>query len=101
MTTSPGSALLAVHLSAQVPLYIAELRAQGGPTDADRDTAQRLGPVIAAHGDRLLYRSTRAGETAGLANDLGFAIAVLSFCPGGVTVFGQHWEANAQVEERT
>jgi hypothetical protein len=27
-------------------------------------------------------------------SELSKAIAILSFCPGGITIFGQHWESS-------
>lgn len=88
-------ALLAAFLGAAVPLLLAELRAQGGPGAADWDRARAFGRILGPRGDLLLYRSTKPGETARLANDLAHAIAVLAFVPGGVRVFGQHWVGDA------
>lgn len=48
---------------------------------------------IAYRGDDLLFRSKKEGETARLFNAYAKSIAVLAFCPGGVTVFNQHYEA--------
>lgn len=88
--------LLPIHLSAQVPLYIAELQEKGGPDVADFLLAQQTGQSIATKGDRLLYRCGKKGETAALASALAFSIAVLSFLPGGVTTFGQHLESSSR-----
>ncbi|MEK6609189.1 MAG: hypothetical protein AABZ30_16140 [Myxococcota bacterium] len=40
-----------------------------------------------------MFGGGKPGEVADLFNRTAKAIAVLSFAPGGVTVFGQHWEA--------
>lgn len=85
--------LLPLHLSAEVPLHIAELQEKGGPDAADFLLAQQAGQAIATRGDRLLHRCGKKGETAALISELAFGVVVLSFLPGGITVFGQHWEA--------
>ena len=85
--------LVPLHLSVAVPLNIAELERKGGPDANDLLLAQQAGQEVAAKGDRLLYRCGKKGETAALINELAFGIAVLSFLPGGVKAFGQHWES--------
>jgi hypothetical protein len=52
--------------------------------------------VLGVKGDTLLFKSDTKGETAGLANRLAHAIAVMSYAPGGITVFGQHFEARKE-----
>lgn len=90
--------LLPIALSAAVPLRIMELQERGGPTDTDMERAQQFSNDLGQHGDILLFRGGKRGETAALFNGLAFSIAVLAFCPGGVKVFGQHWEACPQAE---
>lgn len=85
---------LAVMLDCAVPLYIAELEARGGPDDADIEAARAFSSVLAARGDVLLYGG-KPGEAGGLADRAARGVAVLAFCPGGVTLFGRHWEAGA------
>lgn len=80
-------------LDAAVPLYIAELSSQGGPSDADLETARAFGRTLAERGDVLLYGG-KPGDAGDLANSCAKSIAALAFCPGGVTVFGRHWEAD-------
>lgn len=43
----------------------------------------------------MLFRSKRKGETADAFNHLAEGIACLAFAPGGVRLFGSHWEAVA------
>lgn len=83
---------LATMLDAAVPLYIEELHERGGPNDADIDTARSFVPSLTMRGDVLLYGGKPA-EAGDLANRLAFAIAVMSFMPGGITAFGQKWES--------
>jgi hypothetical protein len=58
-----------------------------------QEEARNAQDVIAHHGDVILYRGKKKGETADAFNSLAKAIAILSFMPGGVTCFGQHWES--------
>ncbi|GHO98662.1 hypothetical protein KSF_087100 [Reticulibacter mediterranei] len=78
-------ALLQTSLSAAVPLRVLDYYEQGGPTAADVEAARVYGrDALAPHGDLLLFRSRKEGETAALFNGLAKALAVLAFLPGGV-----------------
>lgn len=85
---SPAQALLPTALSAAVPLRIIEIAERGGPTTDDWTRLQSLERLLAERGDQLLFRSSRAGETAEVFNALAEALAILSFLPGGVP-FGE------------
>jgi hypothetical protein len=85
--------LLPIFISSFVPLQIAELRDSGGVTQEDISRAQSYLPDFGSRGDALLYRVP--GVTGDLAGKLVDAIAVLSFCPGGITIFGQHFEGES------
>jgi len=87
--------LLPLHLDAQIPLYIAELQKKGGPDATDFALVREAGQALAARADRLLHRCGKKGEATDLITALAFGVAVLSFLPGGVTVFGQHWESGS------
>ena len=94
-----GDSLLAISLSAAVPLRIMELQRQGGPTEMDWRNAADFGQILAEKGDVLQFgygkRKPQAGEpsVADLFNRLAQALAVLAFIPGGVRVFGMHFAA--------
>jgi len=83
--------LLAVSLECAVPLRILEHR----KTDPEEriKRARELANVVASHGDDILYRSKRRGESAAAFNALAEGIALLAYAPGGVTFLGAHWEA--------
>lgn len=82
---SHTQALLRTSLSAAVPLWVLDFYEQGGPTAADIEAVRVYGrDALAPHGDRLLFRSRKEGETAALFNGLAKALAVLAFLPGGV-----------------
>ena len=84
--------LLVIALSAAVPLHSMGYQERGGPTPEDWARAKAFGPILGEQADRLLFRSKKQGETASLFNRLADAIAILSYVPGGVTMFGTHWE---------
>ena len=83
--------LIRATLELSVPLWIEHLKREPWKSiDERRDT---LVSMIAAHGDDILYRSRKKGDTANAFNALAETVAILSFAPGGVTAFGLHFEA--------
>lgn len=82
---------LPIFVETFVPLVIADLSARGGPSNEDFVRMQAFLPRLCAEGDALLFRTKN--KTGELAGELLHAIAVLAFQPGGISVFGQHWEA--------
>ena len=84
-------ALLAISLSAAVPLRIMEFQAR--PWAELKAVALEASQVIAEKGDIILFRGGKKGETAAAFNKLAEGIAVLAFAPGGVRAFGMHFEA--------
>jgi hypothetical protein len=84
--------LLSISLSAAVPLWIEKLR----PLTAEQRIARASGlsDIIAAHGDIILYRGGKKGESAEAFNALAEGLAIGAFQPGGVTAFGQHFCVN-------
>jgi hypothetical protein len=84
-------ALLQAALSAAVPLNIAVFQMR--PWTELEQLAKEAAQVVAEKGDRILFRSKKRGETAAAFNKLAEGIAVLAFAPGGVKVFGLHFEA--------
>jgi hypothetical protein len=92
---------LSIALSVAVPLHIIKLKERGGPDEADLKKAREFNKDLSERGDVLLFGSKKKGEAASLFNGLARSIAVLSFCPGGVTLFGSHWEAENFCETAT
>jgi len=88
------SGLLAIALSSAVPLWIEQLRSRDWAYIEQR--AKVCSQEIAEHGDNILYRSRKKGETATAFNRLAEGVACLAFAPGGVTIFGQHFEAKGE-----
>ena len=95
MTNQP----LSIALSVAVPLRIAELERIGGPSAEETKKVVNLGKELSFLGDVLLFGGGKKGEVAELFNGLVNAIAVLSFCPVGVKLFGSHWEGKVQEKE--
>lgn len=83
--------LLRISLQAAVPLWIERLR--NLPEEALLRRAQECGQHIAEHGDIILYRGKKKGQTAEAFNRLAEGLACMSFVPGGVVFLGDRWEA--------
>ena len=78
--------LLPIHLQMAVPLRIAELEANGGPTKEDFCRVREYAADFGSRGDAILFHVK--GETAEMVNRLVDSIAVMAFVPGGISVFG-------------
>ena len=87
-----GADNLMLMMQMAVPLYIERLKEKGGPTPEDMKKAQETSDMLGERGDVLLCGGGKKGECAELFNRTAAAIAVLAFVPGGVTIFGGHWE---------
>jgi hypothetical protein len=82
---------LPVALSAAVPLWQHQYK------DLSFDERQRLIEEVGANDfclrmEYVLHRGPKKGDTARAFNDLAKSIALLSFFPGGVKLFGMKWE---------
>ncbi|MBU1082807.1 MAG: hypothetical protein KKB59_20220 [Spirochaetes bacterium] len=87
--------LLPISLSAAVPLNIMEYRQK--PIEELDDMMRDLpntAQLIAEKGDILQFGGGKKGEVAKIFNKLASAIALAAvMVPGGITLFGEHWEA--------
>ena len=90
-TTNDEGALLRSSLSCAVPLWILEKKKQSWAELQAR--IPYCLQMVAEHGDNILFRAKKKGDSAAAFNALAEAIAILSFVPGGVTLFGSHWES--------
>jgi hypothetical protein len=91
VTATDGS--MTIHLSMVVPLRIAEIQrdlAQGADLSMHLARVSSFAQDIAEHGDHLLFPGKRTKE---LMVKVADALAVMAFLPGGVTLFGLHFEA--------
>lgn len=80
--------VLRLSLSVAVPLRIAEVREW--TVDRRLETARGCADVIAAHGDDLMFGGKHCADAF---NKLALGIACAAFAPGGMTLFGDHYEA--------
>lgn len=80
-------------LSLAVPMHIMQLHDMGGPSSEDFSESSKFSSVLAQKGDILMYGGGKEGEVADLFNKTAKAIAILSFLPGGVELFGSKWES--------
>ena len=85
----PRLDVLAIHLECCVPLRILELR-QAGQEERLRLGAEASGQ-IAAHGDDILFRGSRRGDSARAVTWLVTGLAVAAFQPGGVRFRNLAW----------
>lgn len=85
--------LLSGMLKVAVYGKIQDIIAQGGVTDSDVARVQGHLDDIAGGSDILLYRSGKRGETAKRFTQVADALAVMAFSPGGVKLFGEHYDA--------
>ena len=81
-------------------LRIKTLEQRGGPTAEDMRKVQETADMLGEHGDVLLHGGGKPGQCADLFNRTAHAIAVLAFAPGGVDIFGTHFEAKVKQEMR-
>lgn len=89
--------LLPIALEAAVPLHIERLRALDDGAFAAlfrlEDLDARAQVICGPGGEALLFRSKKPGESAALFDHVAESIALIAFCPGGVSIFGLHFEA--------
>lgn len=91
--------LLPEFVAAFVPMAISEYQRCGGPTPFEFALAcdhwQRM--IDAGEGTELLF--LESGKTAAAAGNLIRLIACMAFQPGGITVFGSHFEAGLTITD--
>lgn len=83
--------LLKISLSAAVPLWVDTILRENWSVDRLQRESAEAAQEIAEHGDRILFKSK---GTAQAFNALAKGIAILSFCPGGIEVFGLKFGTN-------
>ncbi|MEH1808437.1 hypothetical protein [Nostoc sp.] len=81
---------LSVCLETAVMIRIREIKQSGYMSDYLLESVKETADLIAYSGDTLLFDNKKAGA---IFNKVALAIAVLSFQPGGVEVFGFKFES--------
>lgn len=92
------STLFQATLEAGARTSIADLLRTGGPSEWHFEQAQAFAQTLGEKGDVLLYGSKKKGETAALMARFCEVVAIMAFMPGGVTLFGLHFEASIPEE---
>jgi len=83
---------LAMLLGVAVPLWITRLLNRDGPRTEDFTRIAGYSDELGS-ADAVLCGSKQPGAIASFFNKLAEAMAVLSFCPGGIELFGLHYES--------
>jgi len=91
MAKQPNMILQEV-LRAAVPLWIDRYKDKSWYEL--QNILQECEEILAQNGEAALFYIK--GKTANSFNALAQAIAILSFCPGGIEIFGQRWEGKFQ-----
>lgn len=76
-------------LTLAVPMWQERLKARPWADLVPR--SREIADIVASHGDVILYRGKKTGETAAAFNALAEGLAILSFAPGGVRFMGCCW----------
>jgi len=95
-----GMGMLEMMIEPAVRLRMIEMSEGGGPTDADFARLHKTARLLGECGDVLLYGGSKKMDgnvvtAAVVFNALAHAVAVMSFCPGGVELFGVKYESRA------
>lgn len=93
-----NSELLKAHLAFIVPLRIIEIRQEGREWTEHMARVRTYMPDILERGELLFHYEK--GTSNRLASKVADAIAVLSFVPGGISLFGLHFESEVYVEDQ-
>lgn len=87
--------LLAIAISAAVPLNIMRIEAERWTWERVLQEAHSAADVVASKGDVIQFRSKTKGETAAAFNSLALGMACASFAPGGIKFMGTHFVGDA------
>lgn len=93
--------LFLLTVQTAVPLNIAEIKAKGGPNDFQWDWAREFADDLGSMGDILQFKGEKPGQTAAVMNRFTYALAIMSFAPGGVDFAGLHFETKLENEHAT
>jgi hypothetical protein len=81
---------LSLLLEEKVPLYISQVRDSGGPSSDDYYFLATIIEEFSSQGEAFLYYDRKRSDV--MVEKMARAIAILSFTPGGISLFGKHWE---------
>ena len=87
------------RLQRDVPLAVREYRRHGGPSEEDYARVRNYATDLGAYGDIILYPDGKGSEEPHLQK-LVDGVAVLSFCPSGVRLYGLTFDAACMKDEQ-
>jgi len=92
---------LTTSMEAAIPIWIAKLSKQ--PLDyvlkRMAEQSKTLPGLLGGKGEIMLFGGGEKGEAADMFNQTAEAVALMSFLPGGIHVFG-HWESTHPEKEK-
>lgn len=101
LSKEPKAALLSDTLQIAVPFRQLDLVKKGGPSELDFEFCRQFAWDLGSYGDALIYRTPKSQHSPGTAemfNRLARAIAIMSFVPGGVELFGVRYELSRDMD---
>ena len=82
---------LPTALDAAVPLWAHQFQSYSGE-EREGELRRAMADDPCLRMEYLLHPGPKKGDSARAFNDLARCIALLSFYPGGIHLFGRHWE---------
>lgn len=96
ITKTPCSPVLQISLSVAVLLWQVRIQREKWPDAYRKARATICADIVAAKGDVLQFGGKGCAEAF---NALAEGLALLSFSPGGVTFWENHFDANNEKRE--
>jgi len=90
--------LLLNILEMAVPLWVLEYKNKNISSKETQDEIKEIVSFLGEHGDALFFKQKDLTKDA--FNKLAKGIAILSFAPGGVDLFGKHWDSSRVIIKR-
>lgn len=95
-TAESNKELLRLFISTTVPLLIMEYEQRGGIDQWDIKWLEQQGEILGSGGDVILcYEKGKSSRMIGI---LCRCLAIMAFFPGGVKIFGLHFEAKQVIQ---
>lgn len=93
-------AILESTLILSVPFWIEKIKMLSSEERYNR--AKICGEILKTMGEAAIYKTDVPGSSKDAFNSLAEAIAIMSFVPGGIEVFGTRWitDGSKKVENR-
>ena len=88
--------MLTSAMQAAIPIWIAKWKQQPWEMVWKRlgEQTKTLPDMLGSKGEILMFGGGKKGEATKLFNETAEAVALMSFLPGGIDIFGDHWETD-------